>query len=111
MGRREWHRITTELAKQDLLTQWDQSTLGLYCESFAEYLAAKKIVEKDGITTSTDKGNMIQHPAVGVMHEAWRQVVKAASLFGLSPADRASIGIMGGGAKPQSQVMKRSRSA
>ena len=81
-----------------LLTVLDTVALGLLCDALAEYLEAGEIVEaaaKDGVKfiATTDKGNVIQHPAVGVRNKAWERVVKLARQFGMTPSARAGMAI------------------
>ena len=61
-------------------------------------LEAGEIVEaaaRDGVKfiATTDKGNVIQHPAVGVRNKAWERVVKLARQFGMTPSARAGMAI------------------
>ena len=90
-GRKEWTRLVPELMAAGILTKCDRMLLALLCQRFADYLDARDIVAEEGLLIETTNGNCIQHPAIGIMNQAWRDVVKVAANFGLSPADRASI--------------------
>ena len=90
-ARTEWELLVPELLRAGLLTTVDRIELALLCRRYADYLDALDIVEEEGMIMETTHGNWIQHPAVGIMNQAWRDVIKLGANFGLSPADRASI--------------------
>lgn len=96
-GRKCWREIAPWLHQNGLLTRLDQTALALLCEPLADYLAAREIVDEAAaekgtrFVTTTDKGNIIQHPAVGVMNKAWEKVVKLLREFGMTPSARAAI--------------------
>ena len=87
----EWQRVIGELAAANLLAKLDRSTLALYCEAWADYWAAKLIVQKEGWTAVGSTGNVIEHPAVKAMQRAWEQCLKAGCQFGMTPSARGSI--------------------
>lgn len=90
-AKREWKRVGNELMKLGLVTEIDRTVLALYCQAFADYVDAKAFVDEYGLTTTTEKGNVIQHPIVGVMNKAWERCLKAATQFGMSPSSRRGI--------------------
>ncbi len=99
-GRRYWKEIAQYLYENGLLTRLDQIALALLCEALAEYCECRSIVEaaakEDGgvkYVTVTDKGNIIQHAAVGVMNKAWGKVAKLLVQFGMTPSARAGLAI------------------
>jgi P27 family predicted phage terminase small subunit len=105
---RYWKEIAPWLLENGLLTRLDQTALALLCEALAEYCECRGIVEaaaeKEGSGTKyicrTDKGNIIQHPAVGVMNKAWGKVVKLLTQFGMTPSSRSGLAIVDPPAKP-----------
>lgn len=55
-------------------------------------LATAKINERfKGLTFITDKGNVIQHPAVGIANQAKKDMLKFAQELGCTPAARTRI--------------------
>jgi P27 family predicted phage terminase small subunit len=99
LAAKHWKQIAPLLIDAKLLTVLDTVALGLLCDALAEYLEAGEIVEaaaKDGevkFVATTDKGNVIQHPVVGVRNKAWERVVKLARQFGMTPSARAGMAI------------------
>ena len=98
---RLWPAIAGELEAMGVLARADQVALALLCQALADYLAARAVVEEAAAAgdvkfcATTDKGNIIQHPAVGVMHKGWERVVKLAREFGMTPSSRAGLKVEG----------------
>ena len=87
----EWKRVIDQLSAAGLVAKLDRAVLALYCESWADYWAAKALVQKEGWTAVGSTGNVIEHPAVKAMQRAWEHCVRAAREFGMTPSARASI--------------------
>ena len=94
-----WGEIAQYLYDNGLLTRLDQVALVLLCDALAEYCQCRRIVDRQHkkgevrFCAKTDKGNIIQHPAVGVMNKAWGKVVKLLVQFGMTPSARAGLAI------------------
>lgn len=107
LAAKHWQTIAPWLKQSGLLTVLDVVALGLLCDALAEYFEAGEVVEAavatDGVKfiSTTDKGNIIQHPAVGVRNKAWERTVKLLREFGMTPSARANINIQrtGGGSQ------------
>lgn len=90
-GKREWKRVVPELDRLGLLTKVDYASMEAYCNAYARALEAGRRVKESGLTIVTDKGFVIQHPAVSIERLAWAQVRQFAGQFGLTPSSRTSI--------------------
>lgn len=94
-AKREWRRIAAELEALGLLTRVDRAALAAYCQCYARWVAAEAALRRpDGsmtLTTTTDKGNIIQHPAVGIANKAMAEMRAFLSEFGMTPAARTRI--------------------
>ena len=95
-ARKCWKEIAPILEENQLLTRLDQVALALLVAPLADYILAREILEEAAQTetrflSTTDKGNVIQHPAVGVMNKAWEKVLKVLVQFGMTPSARASL--------------------
>jgi P27 family predicted phage terminase small subunit len=102
-----WNEDGPLLISLGLLTPLDLVSFAAYCQATADLVAAKIQISEEGATTVTDKGNVIQHPAVGMRNRAYEIMRKFASDFGMSPSSRASLKVE----KPAEQsVMARKRS-
>ena len=90
-GRACWRRIVPKLVAARILTELDRELLAAYCECWAMYWDLKTIVHKEGYTTTTHKGNVIQHPLVGSMNKMLDSLIRLGREFGLTPASRSRI--------------------
>ena len=96
----EWKRVSLQLAAVGMLSELDRTALALYCQALSEYLSAKALIEAEGETVTTDKGNVLPHPAVPMRNDAWRRCVQAAKEFGLTPSSRTRTSAGDGGQEP-----------
>jgi len=90
-GRREWARVTGILESLGMLTELDQSMLGLYCKAYEEFLEADRQVRRTGLLVRQDD-KINSNPLVRIRSDAWMRALRAAREFGLTPSARASIG-------------------
>ena len=91
----EWDRVLPELTRLDLLKEADGAALAAYCESWATFVAATRIVQAEGLTIEAKQGTL-PHPAVAIARNAGREVRTWAGQFGLTPAAESGIGVRGG---------------
>jgi len=96
-AKEEWGVMAEKLHKAGLLTEIDHSALALYCQAWGEFKDAQKEIYGDeenglqgkGFTTVSDKGNELQHPLVGISHNAMQLAHKFLTEFGMTPASRS----------------------
>jgi len=89
-ARAEWHRVAPELRRLGLLTVLDRALLATYCQTWARWLEANELVEREGLTVARLKGAK-PHPALTVAGECARLLVVLAREFGLSPTSRQRL--------------------
>ena len=90
-ARREWRRITKELALLGMLTRCDRAALAAYCVAWSRWIAAEKEIAKGGAVVLGSHDQPIRSPWVVVANDALRQIREFGSEFGLSPAARTRI--------------------
>jgi P27 family predicted phage terminase small subunit len=90
-GKREWKRVVPELERLGLLTKIDDGALEGMCAAYARALEADRHVKNGGLTVMTDKGFVLQNPAVAISRLSWTQYRQFASEFGLTPGSRTRI--------------------
>jgi P27 family predicted phage terminase small subunit len=90
-ARAEWRRLAPRLHAVGLLTEVDGLALAMLCEAFAQYMAAKTVVDGEGLLLVSEKGNSYQHPAAGLMTQARGELMKWAREFGMTPSARTRI--------------------
>ncbi len=94
-AKREWGRIVPELRRLGLLTMVDRAALVGYCQEWARYVQAEKILTKEGLTFSTESGYVTQRPEVAIAAKSLQLVKAFCTEFGLTPAARARLSAPG----------------
>lgn len=92
----EWERITPHLYELGLLTAVDRAALVAYCEAWSRLRQAEAEIAKTGLLVETTNGNLIQSPAVGIANTAFKNMLAAATEFGLTPSSRTRVSAVGG---------------
>ena len=90
-AKREWNRIVPELRRLGLLTLVDRAALVGYCQEWARYVQAQKLLTKFGLTFSTENGYVQQRPEVAIAQKSLQLVRAFCAEFGLTPAARARL--------------------
>jgi P27 family predicted phage terminase small subunit len=61
--------------------------------AYASYRAAQEIIEREGMMVEDDKGNPKAHPMIQVRDRSLKLFMDFSARLGLSPADRARLGL------------------
>jgi P27 family predicted phage terminase small subunit len=80
-----------ELASLGLLTKVDRAALVNYCQWWARWVEAEKILTEHGLTFETPNGYVQQRPEVAIAQKAASILGAYLTRFGLSPSDRARL--------------------
>jgi len=83
------------LTTMGLLGKIDRTALAAYCQSYARWVGAEKVLSKKGTTIDMDSGYAQQRPEVTIAHKYLDKVKSFCALFGMSPSDRARMSIPG----------------
>ena len=94
-ARVEWTRVLAA-APAGMLSRLDVAVLSLYCDAFARWAAARKMVARTGECIATTNGNVVQNPWLGIANRAAADTLKAAVELGLSPTARARVSVVAG---------------
>ena len=81
----EWARVMPELERLNLVKVPDAAALVAYCETWARFVTATRLVAEQGILHSNSQGE-VTAPWVGVAERAGRELRAFATEFGLTPA-------------------------
>lgn len=87
----EWRRISPILAREGLLTHLDGAALSLYCDAFAVWMEAKQKAAETSLVVTTQKGNVIMNPYVGIANTAAKQMLAILVEFGMTPSSRTRV--------------------
>lgn len=92
----EWERLTPHLYTLGLLTAVDRAVIVAYCEAWSRLRQAEAEIAENGLLVETTNGNVIQSPAVGIANTAFKNMLTAATEFGLTPSSRTRVTPVGG---------------
>lgn len=88
----EWSRVLPELMRLDLVKAEDRAALAAYCETWASFVDASRLVAAEGLTIEAKQGKL-PHPAVGIARAAGRELRAWANQFGLTPSAENALAI------------------
>ena len=90
-ARQEWVRLSAELAKLNLITLLDRSTLATYCAAYGFWSEALLQLQKYGTMVKSPTGYPIQSPYLAIANRQAEIMMRVASEFGFTPASRSRI--------------------
>ena len=90
-ARKTWQRLAPELGRLGLLTVVDRDALEAYCQSYARWRAAERIIEEKGFIFKTAKGNIQMRPELSISLKERLVMLRFASEFGMTPSSRSRL--------------------
>lgn len=91
-GQAEWRRVAPLLLAMRVLRDTDLTALAVYCEAYARYRQARKVLDDNkGLTTDTGTGSVKVHPAATVLNQAIAQMHGFMTEFGMTPSSRSRV--------------------
>jgi P27 family predicted phage terminase small subunit len=90
-AKREWKRVSVELADCGLLTRIDRAALALYCEAWGRWIEAEKALRTYGVMVKAPSGFPMQSPYLAIANKAMEQIRALLSEFGMSPSSRTRV--------------------
>ena len=93
-GRKAWRELAGMLGDMRILTVPDQPALSLLCDAYGEYIEARAVVQREGMTyeSKTMNGSIVRRrPEVEIAADAWRRTAAMLQQFGLTPSARAKV--------------------
>ena len=101
-ARVEWERVGPHLVRLGLMTDIDKGALAAYCDAYGDWVATSRAIAalkakgNNGMVVRTVNGNVMPNPLVSINRAARRDMVRFASVFGMTPAARAGMDIEAG---------------
>ena len=86
-----WLKMAPLLMEHLLMSDAYAETFAGMCESWDEYHRCREEMDGADLFVETEKGYVMQHPAINVKAAAWKRFLEAAKQFGLTPASAASV--------------------
>lgn len=105
-GKREWRRITKQLASADLLTIVDRAALAAYCQAWGRWVEAEESIKKHGVLVKSPQGFPMQSPYLCIANKAMEQMQRMLVEFGMTPSSRSRIKVSStSGSDPQEDYL------
>ena len=90
-AKREWKRVSLDLAGYGLLTRIDRAALALYCEAWGRWVDAEKALRTYGVMIKAPSGFPMQSPYLAIANKAMEQMRAMLGEFGMSPSSRTRV--------------------
>lgn len=102
-AKKEWRRISKELASVGLLTRADRAALAAYCIAYSRWVRAEmelqKLANGDNLktllTVAAKSKFPVVHPLIGISNSAAKLMKEYLIEFGLTPASRSRLNVPG----------------
>ena len=98
IGQDLWRRLMQEFGRTNIVQRTDREALIMLCDMWAVYQVHMAIVREHGALVKSghhnrDRSSIVVNPAWRVARDAQREFSQIAARFGLTPADRARLGV------------------
>lgn len=90
-AKKEWKRMTKDLAQLGLLSKIDRAALALYCQAWGRWIEAEEALRKHGVMVKSPNGYPMQSPYLAVANKAMEQMRAMLTEFGMSPSSRTRV--------------------
>lgn len=79
------------LESNGVMENVDTAALTMLARNYSMFIKASKTLEKDGLTVTSDRGNIAAHPAIKIAKDAQTQAMKVMAEFGLTAKARTKL--------------------
>lgn len=79
------------LESNGMMENVDTAALTMLARNYSMFIKASKQLEKDGLTVTSDRGNIAPHPAIKIAKDAQTQAMKVMCEFGLTAKARTKL--------------------
>lgn len=83
--------VITMLEDNGVMEDVDTAALTMLARNYSMFIKANKTLEKDGLTVTSDRGNIAAHPAIKIAKDAQVQAMKVMAEFGLTAKARTKL--------------------
>ena len=91
--KREWRRVTKQLATMDLLYAADLDIIVAYAQAVVTYRQATKLVEEQGLLVPGRRDDFVTNPAVRIQRDSAQLIRQLAGELGLTPSSRSRLSV------------------
>ena len=91
-AKKEWHRVLPQLEATGILAIVDRAALAAYCQSWARYVEAERMLSQYGSVLKSEHSDYVQvSPYQTISRQSLQSVKAFATEFGLTPGSRSRI--------------------
>ena len=101
VAKKKWNETTPLLLKAGVLTKADADSLAIYCDTFSQYLRAKKVLEKEGDVYQGGK-----RAEVAIVEKCRETMLRFLREFGMTPASRSNVKVDTKAEDPDDELFK-----
>ena len=83
--------VIAMLTDNGVMEDVDVAALNMLAHNYNTFIVANKQLQKDGLTVTSDRGNISEHPLIKVAKDAQTQAMKVMVEFGLTAKSRAKL--------------------
>jgi P27 family predicted phage terminase small subunit len=94
-GAKLWAKLARSLHRKGLLDQWNADLFAVWCNEVGDYVEATRQVARDGLIVEGHHNVQRKHPALSVQRDAVPAIRLLGAEFGLTPAARAGLDLVG----------------
>lgn len=98
-AKKEWIRVTTELAAYQMISAVDRGALAMLCTQWGRYVQAENMIAAEakknpdgaGLSTPSPNGHLVHSFGLVASNKAIEIYLRLCSEFGLTPASRVNL--------------------
>ena len=79
------------LEQSGIMEDVDEAAIQMLAYNYSTFIKASKIIEEQGLTVTSDRGNIAEHPAVKIARDAQTSALKVMAEFGLTAKSRSKL--------------------
>lgn len=83
--------VLKELEDKGILEDIDAAALTMLARNYSMFISASKRLEIEGLTVTSDRGNIAPHPLIKIAKDAQTQAMKVMLEFGLTAKARTKL--------------------
>ncbi|MBQ5863985.1 MAG: phage terminase small subunit P27 family, partial [Bacteroidales bacterium] len=83
--------VLAMLQANGIIEDVDDAAIKMLAYNYSTFIKASKIVEEEGLTITSDRGNIAEHPAVKIGRDAQTSALKVMAEFGLTAKARTRL--------------------
>lgn len=83
--------VIQALEEKGVAENVDTAALTMLARNYSMFIKASRQLEKDGLTVTSDRGNIAPHPAIKIAKDAQTQAMRVMAEFGLTAKARTKL--------------------